>query len=185
MKLIVGLGNPGKLYENTRHNVGFQIIGEFARRHGAAPPQAKFESETVRLTLGDQQVMLLCPLTYMNLSGRSIRLAANFYKLPLGELLVICDDFNLPVGKLRFRTRGSSGGQQGLQNTIEQLGSEEFCRLRIGVGPLPERYSAVDFVLGKFTATQRETVAEVVDRACKAIDCWCIDGIDQSMNNFN
>ena len=185
MKLIVGLGNPGKLYENTRHNVGFQIIGEFARRHGAAPPRAKFESETFRLTLGDQQVMLLCPLTYMNLSGRSIRLAANFYKLPLGELLVICDDFNLPVGKLRFRTRGSSGGQQGLQNTIEQLGSEEFCRLRIGVGPLPERCSAVDFVLGKFTATQRETVAEVVDRACKAIDCWCTDGIDQSMNNFN
>jgi PTH1 family peptidyl-tRNA hydrolase len=121
----------------------------------------------------------------MNLSGRSIRLAANFYKLPLGELLVICDDFNLPVGKLRFRTRGSSGGQQGLQNTIEQLGSEEFCRLRIGVGPLPERCSAVDFVLGKFTAAQRETVAEVVDRACKAIDCWCTDGIDQSMNNFN
>jgi len=185
MKLIVGLGNPGKLYENTRHNVGFQIIREFARRHGAGPPQTKFESETVRLTLGDQQVMLLCPLTYMNLSGRSIRLAANFYKLPLGELLVICDDFNLPVGKLRFRTRGSSGGQHGLQNTIEQLGSEEFCRLRIGVGPLPERCSAADFVLGKFTAAQRETVAEVVDRACKAIDCWCTDGIDQSMNNFN
>jgi len=185
MKLIVGLGNPGKRYENTRHNVGFQIIREFACRHGAGPPQEKFEAETVRLTLGNQQVMLLCPLTYMNLSGRSIRQAANFYKLPLEELLVICDDFNLPVGKLRLRMRGSSGGQQGLQNTIEQLGSEEFCRLRIGVGPLPEQCSAPDFVLGKFTATQREMVAEAVDRACKAIDCWCTEGIEQSMNNFN
>ena len=185
MKLIVGLGNPGKRYENTRHNVGFQIIREFACRQGAGPPQEKFEAETVRLTLGNQQVMLLCPLTYMNLSGRSIRQAANFYKLPLEELLVICDDFNLPVGKLRSECEVLRGGSRVCRIPLNNWVARSFADYESVWGLCQSGAVHQTLCSGNLLPLSAEMVAEVVDRACKAIDCWCTEGIEQSMNNFN
>ena len=185
MKLIVGLGNPGRKYEQTRHNVGFAVLAVLARKFLAAVPRERFHAEVVELTISDEQVLLVAPQTYMNASGRSVRAAIDFYKLPLENLLVVCDDFHLPTGKLRFRSRGSSGGQKGLQNIIEQLGSEGFGRLRLGVGPVPDRWDPADFVLGKFTNEEKPQIEVAIATAAEAVNCWLTEGIDECMNRFN
>ena len=151
MKLVVGLGNPGRRYEGTRHNIGYAILAELARKFGAGPPKARFHGAVVEADLSGQKALLLSPTTFMNLSGTSVQEAKSFYKLADEDLLVVCDDLNLPVGKLRFRARGSSGGQKGLEDIIRRLGTEDFPRLRIGVGTAPEGWDWADYVLGKFT----------------------------------
>src|SRR5688572_15713817 len=133
MKLIAGLGNPGRKYEGTRHNIGFAVVADLARRHGAGKPKTAFEGEVVDVDLQGERAVLLCPRTFMNRSGHSVVLARDFYKLSNDELMVVCDDFNLPLASLRIRAKGSSGGQKGLADTIRHLG-EEFPRLRVGVG---------------------------------------------------
>jgi PTH1 family peptidyl-tRNA hydrolase len=130
-------------------------------------------------------VLLLWPLTLMNRSGQSVAAAMSFYQLPLAELLVVCDDFNLPLGKLRFRGQGTAGGQKGLDDIIQRLGSEEFARLRIGIGPVPERWDPADFVLSRFTASERAVMDDAVAQAADAAECWVMEGIEVAMNKFN
>ncbi len=185
MKLVVGLGNPKRKYQGTRHNVGFAVLGELARQFGTGPPKAKFQGEMVEADLNGQRASLLSPLTYMNNSGISVQAASSFCKLPNEELLVVCDDLNLPLGKLRFRARGSSGGQKGLGDIIRRLGTEEFSRLRGGIGPLPEHWDSVDYVLSKFTKTEIPDIEEAIRRAAGAVLYWASEGIEDSMNYYN
>src|SRR5947199_8400966 len=151
MKLIVGLGNPGSKYAGTRHNVGFEVAALLAKKFATSSPRAKFQGEIVEATVAGQKALLLTPLTYMNLSGASVLATRDFYKIDNENLLVVCDDFALPLGKLRLRVKGSSGGQKGLEDILRRLGTEEISRLRIGVGPLPLGRDAAGFVLSKFT----------------------------------
>jgi PTH1 family peptidyl-tRNA hydrolase len=185
MKLIVGLGNIGRKYENTRHNVGFNVLDVVAERNAGNSPKEKFDGRTMEATIGGQRALLLWPHTLMNLSGRCVGAAVAFYQLPLNDLLIVCDDFNLPLGKLRFRTQGSAGGQKGLDDIIVRLGSDEFSRLRIGIGPVPDAWDAADFVLGRFGPSDRTMIDETIQRAAEAVECWVTDGTEISMNRFN
>jgi peptidyl-tRNA hydrolase, PTH1 family len=185
MKLIVGLGNPGKKYEGTRHNVGFEVLDLVARRSGDGQTKEKFDGRVMEATIAGERCLLLWPLTLMNLSGQSVGAAYEFYKLELADLLVVCDDFNLPLGKLRFRREGSAGGQNGLDDVIERLASDEFARLRVGIGPVPDKWNGADFVLGRFDASERKSVDDAVIQAADGVECWVAEGIAVSMNKFN
>jgi PTH1 family peptidyl-tRNA hydrolase len=136
-------------------------------------------------TIAGDRVLLLWPHTLMNRSGQSVSAAIGFYQLPLCDLLVVSDDFNLPLGTLRFRSQGSAGGQKGLQDIIRRLGSEQFNRLRIGIGPVPDAWNAADFVLSRFTADERPLIHDTISRAADGVECWVRDGIEASMNRFN
>jgi PTH1 family peptidyl-tRNA hydrolase len=185
MKLIVGLGNVGRKYENTRHNVGFQVLDVLAKRLAAETPRTRFDAGLAEATIGSEKVLLLWPHTLMNRSGQSVWQAVDFYKLGLGELLVVCDDFNLPLGKMRFRKQGTSGGQRGLEDIIARLGTDVFARLRLGIGPVPDRWDAADFVLGKFNGGEQGTIEDTVILAADGVECWAASGIDAAMNRFN
>ncbi|NOZ40310.1 MAG: aminoacyl-tRNA hydrolase [Planctomycetes bacterium] len=185
MKLIVGLGNPGGKYEGTRHNIGFEVVEQSARRHGADAGRKKFDGELQECLIGSERTLLLRPHTFMNLSGRSVRQAVDFYKIETEDLLLVCDDFHLDLGVLRLRGRGSDGGQKGLADTIRQLGTDQFARLRVGIGPVPDRWNAADFVLGKFAKTEQKTLESEIIRICDAVDAWVSQGITAAMNGFN
>jgi PTH1 family peptidyl-tRNA hydrolase len=185
MKLIVGLGNPGKKYQETRHNVGFAVLDRLAARFGDKKPKDRFAGRVMEAVIAGERALLLWPQTLMNLSGESVGPAFEFYKLELADLLVIFDDFNLPLGKLRFRREGSAGGQKGLADIIGRLGTEEFGRLRFGIGPVPERWDAADFVLGRFESAEREEIDSAIERAALGVECWAAEGIAVSMNKFN
>lgn len=185
MKLIVGLGNIGRKYEQTRHNVGFNVLDLVAKRNGASSPKQKFDGNTMDVTIGSERGLLLWPHTLMNLSGQSVQAAMAFYQLPLSDLLVVCDDFNLPLGKLRIRIQGSAGGQKGLADIIKRLGSEEFSRLRIGIGPVPDAWDAADYVLGRFGPSDRTIIDETIDRAAEAVEHWTTSGTAAAMNKYN
>ncbi|NLX15177.1 MAG: aminoacyl-tRNA hydrolase [Phycisphaerales bacterium] len=184
MKLIVGLGNPGRSYADTRHNVGFRVTEELARRWGLALTQRKFNGLTADGRLGEQRVLLLKPTTYMNLSGRSISEAFVFYKLTERDLLIVADDLALPIGRLRIRARGSAGGHKGLASTISALGNDEFARLRVGIGSAAQG-GTVDHVLGPFTPTEEKIIGPSILRAADAVECWLNNGVDAAMNQFN
>jgi peptidyl-tRNA hydrolase, PTH1 family len=185
MKLVVGLGNPGRRYEGTRHNIGYAVMAELARRFGGGPPKGRFQGAVVEADLGGQKTLLLSPTTFMNLSGASVQEAKSFFKLAEEDLLIICDDLNLPVGKLRFRARGSSGGQKGLEDIIRRLASEEFARLRIGVGTAPEGWDWANYVLSKFTAEEQPVIEQAVRLAADAVAVWAREGIEFCMNQYN
>jgi len=186
MKLVAGLGNPGRKYEQTRHNVGFEVVQELVRRWaGGARPKDNFQAEMVDVVIGSERTILLCPQTFMNRSGQSIVQARDFYKLTNDDVLVVCDDFALPVGQLRCRTKGSSGGQKGLEDTIRALGTDAVPRLRIGIGPVPQAWVAADFVLSKFSAGERAAVNESLERAVDAVETWVKEGIAACMNRYN
>ena len=185
MKLVVGLGNPGRKYEGTRHNVGFEVVARLARECNAAPPRRKFDGEVSECPLGDEKSLLLAPQTFMNRSGLSVRQALDFYQVALEDLLVVCDEFQLPVGQLRLRPQGTDGGQNGLADVIRVLGTKEFPRLRIGIGPVPDRWDPADFVLGKFTSGEREIIDVEVARAADAVKLWANDGLTAAMNKYN
>jgi PTH1 family peptidyl-tRNA hydrolase len=184
MKVIVGLGNPGAKYAGTRHNVGFDVIDYLAAAPGCTPFREKFDAFVAELKESGESVLLVKPLTFMNLSGRSVRAVIDFYKLPLDGLLVVCDDFNLPLGKLRMRAKGSHGGQNGLRNIQEQLGTDEYTRLRIGVGQ-PAPGDAVDHVLSKFRPGERKAVEDAIALAAQAALTWLRNGTEAAMNRFN
>lgn len=183
MKVIVGLGNPGPKYAGTRHNVGFDVIDYLAAGPGCTPFREKFEAFVSEMKDGAEPVLLLKPLTFMNLSGRAVRAVGDFYKLALTDVLVICDDFNLPLGKLRVRAKGSHGGQNGLRNIQEQLGTDAYARLRIGVGE--PTHDAVDHVLTKFKPGERAAVEDAVATAAQAALLWVRQGAEAAMNKFN
>jgi PTH1 family peptidyl-tRNA hydrolase len=185
MKLIVGLGNVGRKYDQTRHNVGFSVLERLAKEFGDGKTKDKFDGRLMEAQIGEERVLLLQPHTLMNRSGQSVGPALGFYKLELTDLLVVCDDFNLPLGKLRLRPEGSAGGQNGLADIIRRLGSEEFSRLRVGIGPVPDNWDAADFVLGKFAAAERDTVDQTIVRAADGAHCWVRDGIASAMNRIN
>ena len=185
MKLIVGLGNPGRKYVGTRHNIGWEVLAEFHRRHGTAPPRRRFQGEWAEGLVDSQAVWLLCPHTYMNRSGSSVQPARDFYKLDSQHLIVVCDDLNLPVGRLRFRAKGSAGGQKGLADIIARLGTDEFPRLRIGIGGPPPRWDAADYVLSRFDPDERSVIDAAVQRACEGLADWVRQGIQYCMNRYN
>ncbi len=185
MKLIVGLGNPGSRYTGTRHNIGFEVIAELARRHAAGSPREKFQAELAEATIAGEKTLLMCPLTFMNLSGQAVQPARDFYKIENDELLVVCDDFALPLGKLRIRAQGSAGGQKGLDDIIRRLGTDELPRLRIGIGPLPENWEAANFVLSKFSKEESAEATEMVKRSADAVASWIRDGLAKAMNQYN
>ena len=185
MKIIAGLGNPGRKYEGTRHNVGFVVLAKLAAKCGDGSVKARFRGEVMEGRVGQEKVLLLSPLTYMNLSGESIREAKDFYKAEVEDILVVCDDFSLPLGKIRMRPKGSSGGQKGLANTIKHLSSEEFPRLRLGIGPPPENWEVADYVLSKFSKEEQTDIEHATDRAANAAMDWVLHGMDECMNRYN
>ncbi len=185
MKLVVGLGNPGRKYEGTRHNVGFRVLDELARRHGQNGPKQAFQGEVVEGRIDEEKTLLLCPHTLMNRSGGSVLAARDFYKIEMVDLLVVADDFNLPLGKLRFRSSGSSGGQKGLGDIIQRLGSQDVARLRIGIGAPMQGRDAADWVLGRFSKAEKDEVDVAVMLAADAVEVWARKGIAVSMNQYN
>jgi peptidyl-tRNA hydrolase, PTH1 family len=180
-RLIVGLGNPGSEYRNTRHNVGYMVVDRLAGAIGA-----KFQTEKAwRAELGKAPDLLLCkPLTYMNLAGEAVRLVTDFYKILPAEILVVLDDMALPVGKLRLRARGSSGGHNGLQSLLDHLGTEDVARLRVGIG-MAEPGDATSHVLGYFNVDEREELEEALGRAVDAINLAQQEGLQFAMNAYN
>ena len=185
MKIVVGLGNPGKQYEATRHNVGFDMLRLMAERHCAEVPKSKFDAMVSEAMIPQGKLLLVWPQTYMNRSGTAVRQALDFYKAPIEDVMIVCDDFNLPVGRLRIRAKGSSGGQNGLKDIANQLGSEAYARLRIGVGPVPASKNAADFVLGRFGSKERELVDVTLHEAVAAVECWAGQGVTAAMNQYN
>ena len=185
MKLVVGLGNPGRRYAGTRHNVGFIVVGEVAKTHNAGGLKSRFQGETAEADLDGERALLLTPTTYMNLSGASVLDARDFYKILQQDLLVVCDDLNLPLAKLRVRATGSAGGQKGLEDIIRRLGTDEFARLRIGIGAPPDGWSWPDFVLSKFTKEEIPAMEQAVARAIEAIVVWAREGVQVCMNRYN
>ncbi len=185
MKLIVGLGNPGRKYVGTRHNVGWVVLAELARQYGIGSPRAKFKGEVVEAGIRGEKSLLLCPHTYMNLSGASVQLARDFYKIENEDLIVVCDDFNLPLAKLRFRAKGSSGGQKGLADVIRRFGTEVFPRMRIGIGPPPPEWDVADYVLSKFKVEEGKEIDALASTAVEALADWAEQGVEYCMNRYN
>lgn len=185
MKLVVGLGNPGKQYAGTRHNIGFAVLAELARKFIAPLTRQKFEAEYAELQLQQEKVLLVAPQTYMNLSGQSVQKFCSFYHLTPADVLVVCDDLNLPLGKLRIRATGSAGGQKGLQNIIQQLGTQDIARLRIGIDPPPTGRDAKDWVLAGFGKSEQQLVETAVQQAANAVQTWVEQGLAAAMNRFN
>ena len=184
--LVVGLGNPGAKYENTRHNVGFMTADALAGRNGEPIRRVKYHALTSEAVIGGQSVLLMKPTTFMNLSGQAVSEAARFYKIPADHVLVISDDVDLPLGKLRIRKTGSAGGHNGLKHIIQLLGTDQFPRLKIGVGGKPHPdYNMADWVLGQFQGEDKKTIDDAVARAADAVECLLADGIDRAMNQYN
>jgi PTH1 family peptidyl-tRNA hydrolase len=180
-QLIVGLGNPGREYADTRHNVGFMIVDRLAAKAGAEWRREKrWETQVARVG----STWLMKPETYMNLSGQAVAHLTGFYKIPAESVLVILDDMALPLGKLRFRASGSAGGHNGLQSVIDHLGTPAVPRLRVGIGPA-EPGASVSHVLGRFTEEERPLLNDMFDRALEAIQCAQTEGLPTAMNRFN
>jgi PTH1 family peptidyl-tRNA hydrolase len=185
MKIVVGLGNPGPKYDRTRHNVGYRVIEELSQRLAAGKPRMRFDATLAEGNLGGEKVLLASPQTYMNESGRSVRQLVDFFGLALSDLLVVCDDFNLELARLRMRASGAAGGQKGLADIIRKLATEEFPRLRIGIGRPPGQMDAADFVLSKFKRSEQDTIEEAVVRAAEGVELWVRSGIGPAMNRIN
>lgn len=185
MYLIVGLGNPGSRYENTRHNVGFRVVEKLAEKHGLSFGKTEQHALTASGTLLNKRVLLAKPMTYMNLSGDAVQPLVSFYKIPLDRVLIVADDIDLPLGTLRLRKAGSSGGQNGLKHILQRLGTQDIARARFGVGRPSGHKNAADHVLAPFRGDDEILAAEVRDRAVQAVESWLTDGIELTMSRFN
>jgi peptidyl-tRNA hydrolase, PTH1 family len=185
VKLIVGLGNPGRRYEGTRHNVGFDVVDQLAKTHHADWEAAPRGIDALIARWRPADVVLAKPLTFMNLSGAAVVGLLQFYKVELNELLVVVDDVNLELGRLRTRATGSAGGHNGLKSAIAQLGTEDFARMRIGIGRGDAQRDLADHVLTKFDRDEREDVAAAIGRAADAVELFVAEGIGPVMNRFN
>ncbi|MFN9718010.1 MAG: aminoacyl-tRNA hydrolase [Planctomycetota bacterium] len=185
MKLVVGLGNPGSQYKGTRHNIGFEVVAELVRRLIPGRPQSRFHSEVYESFVGGEKVLLIAPQTFMNRSGEAVRQVVKFYQVAADDIVVICDDMNLPAGKLRWRGSGSSGGQKGLSDILQKLGSENVPRLRMGVGRPPGQIDPADWVLSKFRPDERADVELMTVLAADSVDLWIKEGLVSVMNRYN
>lgn len=184
--IIVGLGNPGKKYEGTRHNAGFMTIETLAEMTNARVNRAKFKSLCGEAIIGDKKVLLMMPQTYMNNSGEAVREAMAFYKLPPERCLIVCDDITLPVGTIRIRRKGSDGGQRGVRSIITLCGSEQFPRIKLGVGQKPHPdYDLAAWVLSKFSESDKPPMREAVKNAAEAAEMIVQDRVDAAMNRFS
>jgi len=185
VKLIAGLGNPGERYRGTRHNVGFEVIDELARRHGLGFEMAPVNALFAKWRRPEDVVGLIKPLTLMNLSGEAIGGLCRYYKVAIADVLIVTDDVNLPVGRLRARSSGSEGGHNGLRSIAEHLGTTEYARLRVGVGRGDVRRNLADHVLARFDAEERTGMDDAIARAANAVEMWISEGLARVMNTFN
>lgn len=183
--LIVGLGNPGARYENTRHNVGFLAVERLAQRHGLTFNKTEHRAQTASGLIQGKRVILAKPMTFMNVSGDSIGPLAHFYKIEPDHIIIVCDDMDIPMATLRIRKSGSSGGQNGLKHILQRLGTQDIPRIRMGIGRPPGRMDPADHVLSKLKGDDQILAIETADRAADAIEMWLREGIDMAMNRFN
>lgn len=186
MKVIVGLGNPGRAYDLTPHNIGFEVIDEIAGEHRVRPRRSwRFPLESAQIRIGNEEVLLVKPQTFMNRSGDAVAPFMRKKGAGIDDLLVAVDDMALPLGTVRLRARGSAGSHNGLKSLIERLGTQDFPRLRIGVGPVPEGRDWVSFVLGRYPAGLQDQVIQARKRAAEAALHWVAEGVERTMNKFN
>ena len=183
--LIVGLGNPGKTYEQTRHNVGFLVIERFAARHGLGVQRHFRKALTGDWKAPKGRILLARPQTFMNASGDSVAAIAGFYHLMPEQVLVVCDDVSLPFGRLRIRRSGSEGGHNGLRSISHRMGTRDYPRLRVGIGKPPESWDMIDYVLSAFTSSERQDLPDILDLCCDALELCADAGIEVAMNRFN
>lgn len=182
-RIIVGLGNPGRNYANTRHNLGFMVVDELARRSGESKPRKRFRSELIDTRLANEKVVLIKPQTYMNKSGHAVRELLNWYRAEADQMLIVVDDLDLPFGQIRLRSGGSAGGHNGLKSIIEQTGKQDIPRLRLGIGRGPHQAKA--HVLSHFAPDEQRHLPMLVDVAADATELWLRDGITTAMNQVN
>jgi len=185
MKLVAGLGNPGAQYRGTRHNVGFDVLDLLAERRGLTFAAARVDALEARWRRAEGQVVLAKPLTFMNRSGTAVAGLARYYRVDVADLLVVCDDVNLPFGRLRARGSGSEGGHNGLRSIAETLGTTDYARLRVGVGRGDDRRDLADHVLSRFTPEETAGLEGVVARSADAVEAWIADGLSAMMNAYN
>jgi len=185
MNLIVGLGNPGLVYADTRHNVGFKVINKVAKLAKIEVKSRKYKARLGQGKILDNEVILAKPMTYVNLSGEAVELLVRNFQVPLSDLLVVYDDVNLELGKIRIRKKGSSGGHNGLNSIIDKLNCDEFPRLRIGIGRPSAEISFRDYVLSPFSDEENEVIEQVIERAADAVICIISEGINAAMNKYN
>lgn len=185
MKIIVGLGNPGREYAGTRHNIGFDAVTAIADKYNIRLDTKRFKGVLGQGIINGQKVVLVQPQTYMNLSGECVRAVCDFFKPDIEDVIVLCDDISFDVGRMRIRAKGSAGGHNGLKNIILHLGTEEFARVRIGVGEKPEGWDLADHVLARFPKDVEPAVRDILKKAVEAIECWVDYGIEKTMNLYN
>ena len=187
MKIIIGLGNPTSKYENTRHNVGFKVLDRMAENLGISFSQeSKFKAQVAKGILNNEQVLLVKPQTFMNLSGESVALIMGYFKVNVVDIIVVYDDLSLDLGVLRFRANGSDGGHNGIKSIIQALGgNKNFARLKVGIGPQPPYMPAERFVLGEFTTQEKELLNDVAKVSVNAVECFLTSGISEAQNKFN
>ncbi|MGM7724474.1 aminoacyl-tRNA hydrolase [uncultured Metabacillus sp.] len=185
MKLIIGLGNPGKQYEQTRHNVGFMVVDKLSKELSIPLDRHKFNGLYGMGHISGEKIILLKPLTYMNLSGECIRPLMDYYDIDHNEIVVIYDDLDLPVGRIRLRTKGSAGGHNGIKSMILHLATQEFNRIRIGIDRPTNGMKITDYVLGRFTDEETQGINEAIDRSANACERWLSTSFTQIMNEFN
>ena len=189
MILITGLGNPGTQYQHTRHNIGWMVLDELARRHQIPVIKSQLEALTGSGQIDGQKVLLAKPLTYMNLSGRAVAALKNYYHIEMQDIIIICDDLNLDLGRLRLRSSGSDGGNNGLKSVAASLKTKDYVRLRCGVGQPPgeerQQRGTVDFVLSKFPPEEAGALQEQIARAADCVETFCRQGVETAMNRFN
>ena len=186
MYLIVGLGNPGRQYEATRHNMGFDVIDKLVEEYQVPQGGVKFNAMYGKGIIGGQPALLMKPLSYMNLSGGPVREMANYFKIdPETEMIVIYDDIDLEPGQLRIRKKGSAGGHNGIKHIIQQLGTQTFVRIKVGVGAKPKGWDRADHVLGRFSSGDRKLVDEGINDAAEAVEMILSEGVDAAMNKYN
>lgn len=185
MKLIIGLGNPGKTYEQTRHNIGFHVIDHLASKWNAPLTQAKFKGMYSVIHRPEGKVVLLKPLTYMNLSGESVSALMDYYDIDIDDIIVIYDDLDLPTGQLRLRQKGSAGGHNGIKSLIQHLGTQNFNRIRIGISRPPAGMKVPDYVLAKFNAEEKPLMQEAVGKSADACNYWLSKPFIEVMNEYN
>lgn len=184
--LVVGLGNPGLQYENTRHNAGFMAVDLFMKAQNGEFSKNKMDAVFGECRLGENRVLVAKPQTYMNNSGKAVSAIAKFYKIPSDKIIVVCDDINLDIGKIRIRRKGSDGGQKGMRDIIELLGTDELCRIKVGVGKKPHpQYDLVDWVLSKFPKEAQSDLDAALEKSAKALSEIINRGIDSAMNKYS
>ena len=185
IKFVIGLGNPGLEYHNTRHNIGFMVLKELRSRRNLGRAKRKFLAKCWRGIVNDNEVFLIEPQTYMNRSGESVRLLVNFYRPNFSDIIIIMDDMALPIGQIRIRASGSAGGHKGLGNIIEMLNTDKITRLRVGIGQPPEGIDPIDYVLGKFNKEEKIIVSKSIKLAADAVEDWIRNGTTYVMNHYN